>query len=622
MIRPDPKHVRVRANVAIDQTGTKQSQGSLVMRTGIFLSLFLAFCWLPISPVAAESIIVYQGQLQQQGAPYDGTAALRFRLYATAGDDFQIGPEITLDNVKVVDGLFQSELDFGAVFEDGERWLEIEVDGATLTPRQRLHASPMAHYAPGTWQSDGNIRFHHGTVGIGTASPGANLEVQGAVAAGFSSVAAGSASFVAGGMDNQALGQDSLAGAGWSNTAAEIGSVALGGVDNMSSGPGSFIGGGGENLAEGAGSAIAGGQANTAEGVLSIVGGGLDNVTSGYGSFVGAGIGNEAGGQASAIAGGASNVVSGNYGFVGGGTDNSVSAERAFVGGGRVNSAQAPYAFIAGGDSNDAAGQASFIGGSLESETTGEASFIGGGIFNSSTGFGSFVAGGRSNLAQGNHSFAGGSNARAMHHNTFVWADSNLDSFSSTGNDQFLVRAEGGVGINTNNPQAFTLAVNGDAAKPDGGSWSSLSDQNLKRNIQPMDPGSLDRLLSLEAYTFEFIEDAIENGLATPGRKAGFLAQQVAKVFPEWVNSDDQGNLFVTERGLTAILVEAMRELRETKGHRIQDLETENLALRARIEMLDDTVNRIEMLEARLELLESLEPSIVPARATVRQRLD
>jgi hypothetical protein len=42
----------------------------------------------------------------------------------------------------------------------------------------------------------------------------------------------------------------------------------------------------------------------------------------------------------------------------------------------------------------------------------------------------------------------------AMHNGAFVWADSQNASFSSTAANQFLIRAQGGVGIGLNNPGA------------------------------------------------------------------------------------------------------------------------------------------------------------------------
>jgi len=59
------------------------------------------------------------------------------------------------------------------------------------------------------------------------------------------------------------------------------------------------------------------------------------------------------------------------------------------------------------------------------------------------------------NRAVGYYSFAAGRGANANHQGAFVWADSQDPAFSSTGQDQFLIRAAGGVGINTNSPQAM-----------------------------------------------------------------------------------------------------------------------------------------------------------------------
>ena len=118
-----------------------------------------------------------------------------------------------------------------------------------------------------------------------------------------------------------------------------------------------------------------------------------------------------------------------------------------------------------------------------------------------------------------------------------------------------------GVGINTNNPSGFALAVNGMAAKPGGGSWSSLSDRRLKKDVEPL-CGALTRLLTLRGVTFEFTEEGLQTGLASPGRHTGLIAQEVEEVFPEWVGQSQRGYKFVTEQGTTALTVEAIRELK------------------------------------------------------------
>ena len=50
-------------------------------------------------------------------------------------------------------------------------------------------------------------------------------------------------------------------------------------------------------------------------------------------------------------------------------------------------------------------------------------------------------------VAGGKASFAGGWRAKALHPGSFVWADSTDADFSSTANDQFLIRAAGGVTV-------------------------------------------------------------------------------------------------------------------------------------------------------------------------------
>jgi hypothetical protein len=154
----------------------------------------------------------------------------------------------------------------------------------------------------------------------------------------------------------------------------------------------------------------------------------------------------------------------------------------------------------------------------------------------------------------------------------------------------FYVIGTSGVGIKTAAVSSWALAVNGNAAKPGGGSWSVFSDKRLKHDIESIQPGILDRLLKLNGYTFNYKSEAIENRLALPGRQTGLIAQEVQKVFPDWVESDADGYLYVTERGLTAIIVEALRELREEKDAEIGKLQSENEELASRLESVENLV--------------------------------
>ena len=153
-------------------------------------------------------------------------------------------------------------------------------------------------------------------------------------------------------------------------------------------------------------------------------------------------------------------------------------------------------------------------------------------------------------------------------------------NFSNGGQVRMTIRAGGQVGIGTEEPGSFLLAVNGSAAKPGGGSWSTFSDERVKHSVEPL-TGTLDRLLSIHGYTFEYHDQAVKNRLTLPGRQTGFLAQELQQVFPEWVESDDAGYLYITERGATALIVEALRDLRAEKVAEIQQLRRELEAARA-----------------------------------------
>ncbi|RAP33594.1 hypothetical protein DID77_02910 [Candidatus Marinamargulisbacteria bacterium SCGC AG-439-L15] len=131
---------------------------------------------------------------------------------------------------------------------------------------------------------------------------------------------------------------------------------------------------------------------------------------------------------------------------------------------------------------------------------------------------------------------------------------------------------------------SYKLYVNGAAAKPGGGSWTSYSDKRLKKNIAPIE-GALDKLLSLEGVTYEW-KDPSQHG-HLKGSQTGMIAQDIQKVFPDWVKTSNSGYLNVTYRGFEALTVEALRDL-NTK------LESENKTLKRRLESLEDRLERLE----------------------------
>jgi hypothetical protein len=137
------------------------------------------------------------------------------------------------------------------------------------------------------------------------------------------------------------------------------------------------------------------------------------------------------------------------------------------------------------------------------------------------------------------------------------------------------------------------LNVFGGAAKNGGGSWASISDARLKHDIVPLQ-GTLDRLLKLRGYSYEFNDNEVKSGRALPGRQMGLIAQEVEEVFPDWIDYTKDGYRMVTERATTALMVESLRDLRREKNeglaaqqHQIDVLRQENAELRQRLEVLE-----------------------------------
>jgi len=279
-----------------------------------------------------------------------------------------------------------------------------------------------------------------------------------------------------------------------------------------------------------------------------------------------------------------------------------------------------------------------------------------GGAFNSAFGDNS-TASGYANCAGGNNSWAGGFGARIRSGNeagdgtcgdnsgdsdgdegTFVWSDGRFD-FGSTGRNQFLVLAGGGMAINTNTPSAgAALTINGSMSFGaqgaqmlnlfnmsygigvqasrmyfrtnsgfswfEGGVHSDTTDspgaggtmnmrlsnsgqlQTTTGTISSLSDarlkdqvhdyaGALDQINALRPVRYHY-RDAGKAAFQPEGLHLGFLAQEMQQVFPEWVSEGEDGYLMLSMRGFEAVAVRA-----------IQELNAENSELRARLAAIE-----------------------------------
>lgn len=130
--------------------------------------------------------------------------------------------------------------------------------------------------------------------------------------------------------------------------------------------------------------------------------------------------------------------------------------------------------------------------------------------------------------------------------------------------DRFVVLSGGNVGIGTTTPSDHLqvegdLRISGFARKPDGGGWTFASDARLKQNVEDASD-ALDLLLQLRGVRFEWKEP--EKRRNRTGSQFGLVAQEVEKVFPDWVTTDKEGYRELTMRGFEALVIEALRQLK------------------------------------------------------------
>jgi hypothetical protein len=173
----------------------------------------------------------------------------------------------------------------------------------------------------------------------------------------------------------------------------------------------------------------------------------------------------------------------------------------------------------------------------------------------------------------------------------WIFAVSDEDHYGTAAsalNTRLIVLSNGNVGIGVNAP-AYPLHVNGNAAKPGGGNWTNSSDERLKKNIEPL-TAALQKLADLRGVIFEWKEPEKQGNLT--GKQIGLIAQDVEKVFPEWVGVGPDGYKDLTIRGFEALAIEAFKEIKRE----IEELKSA-VGTYARSAQ-SDTVRRVESAPA------------------------
>jgi trimeric autotransporter adhesin len=517
-----------------------------------------------------------------------------------------------------------------------------------LTPRQALTPAPMALALPGLWTqqnatSPNLIGGYSGnsitggvvgsTIGGGGLSGNANTITNSYafIGGGFGNIVRGYGAIIGGGQYNQANVDFATVGGGTSNQANQYGATVGGGQVNQANANYTTVGGGYGNQANGLNATVGGGQYNQANVDFATVGGGISNQANHYGATVGGGqvnqananyttvgggYGNQANGEAASVGGGNSNVVTGTYGTVGGGRSNLVTGSYSMIGGGRFNQANGGAATVGGGDQNLANadwatvgggyfngateqnatvgggavnladGSDATVGGGVRNQANGSEATVGGGYNNIASGHASTIPGGENNTASMTHTFAAGYNAQALHQGAFVWADSTNADFPSSGNNQFLVRASGGITLYSTSNASIGMAL-----LPGSGSWSTVSDRSAKANFNEVDGRALlAQLATLPIQTWNYkTQDAAI-------RHIGPMAQDFHAAFGVGENDttistvDAQGVALAAIQGLYLVVHDKDAQL-ATQQKQIVELQSQNASVEARLTALEERTN-------------------------------
>jgi hypothetical protein len=205
------------------------------------------------------------------------------------------------------------------------------------------------------------------------------------------------------------------------------------------------------------------------------------------------------------------------------------------------------------------------------------------------------VPGGNGNLAGGNNSFAAGYRAKANHQGCFVWGDATDADVSSSGERQFIVRANGGLWFGRATTAITpTIGANEFISTSTGaylsiaGEWVSASDRNAKENLAPVDTGRLlARLSQVPVSTWNYtVQDPSI-------RHIGPMAQDFYAAFG--VGEDDRHISTVDADGVALAAIQGLYRQVQEKDGRIAALESEAAVQR---EQIDDLEARLSALEA------------------------
>jgi hypothetical protein len=386
-------------------------------------------------------------------------------------------------------------------------------------------------------------------------------------------------------------------------------------------------------------SAIAGGRTHQITSNFSSIGGGRgNNVFSAYGAVSG-GINNiiQVASDASVILGGESNSIQGTHSTITGGSSNSINTlSHATIASGGLSDVTGDYSTnmshdssISGDYSTAIAGERHNLSGNFmtalgDSQTSGTGNYAvnaqGWSILNGN--YSIDLGWHNENNAENTLILGHGQTINAASTQAFIFAEDTLDfNIMSPPQGSFVfytgdspASARMGFKIQPAHPLHFAngarIEIDGDVCTAANVCLDDVaSDGRLKRNTSALS-GALEKILRLKPVTFEWNSKSPYSDFIQP--QMGFLAQDIKKIFPQWVSEDKKGNKLLDLRGLDTVLIEGLKEIHAKTSNlahqhqRINDLKTQ---LKNALQSQHDTITQqnklIEQQENELNRLRS-----------------
>ncbi|MEN0060192.1 MAG: tail fiber domain-containing protein [Bdellovibrio sp.] len=156
---------------------------------------------------------------------------------------------------------------------------------------------------------------------------------------------------------------------------------------------------------------------------------------------------------------------------------------------------------------------------------------------------------------------------------------------------RMLIDPNGKMGVGTTSPgQLFQVGASGDSTVAVANAWNTFSDRRLKDIIGPIpQAGSIVDQLTGYYYTWKKGEDT--------SRQVGVIAQEVEAVLPELVKTGSDGIKTVDYPKLSAVLIEALKEVRrenESLKSNLQQLQGEKQTQQDQLHVLEQRLKAIE----------------------------